>query len=300
MMNMKGVFAALFTPFDERDEVSEERLRTHVEFLIEKGLHGLYVCGNSGQGLYMSVAERQRVLEIVKDQVKGRVTIIAHIAAMATRDARALVTHANELGVDAIASLPPVYWNHTPDEIVQYYRDINADNKLPCFIYHIPELSGQISRETMLKLGEIEQICGLKYTDTNFFILQDLLQQMKGKWIAFSGPDQLFLPALTMGVVGSIGSNQNVYPELFVSIYNDFMAGNIDRARKTQALVTRLLVACNAYGSITATKAMLKLRGHDPGFARRPLQPSLPADTEQALMDEIRSILQDCELIEVA
>jgi N-acetylneuraminate lyase len=289
-----GVYAALFTPFDKKEEICEKCLREHTEFLIEKGLHGLYVCGNSGQGLYMSVDERKHVLEIVKDQAKGRVTLIAHVACMITKDAEELVSHANELKVDGIASLPPIYWPYTSDEIVKYYQDINSNNDLPCFIYHIPRLAGGgISMETMLRLGEIPQIQGLKYTDADFFALQALLQKMKGKWIAFSGPDQLFLPALCMGVIGSIGSTQNIFPELFVSIYNDFLEGNIDKARETQSIVTRILSTRNTYGMLTASKTLLKLRGLKPGCLRRPMTPYLEKEEIPLLLNDIRKILEE-------
>ena len=98
--------------------------------------------------------------------------------------------------------------------------DIVSD---PCFIYHIPMTTGvYLSSKEFAKMTRIGNIAGLKYTESNLYELQKLLQETEGKWIAFSGMDQLFLPALTMGVVGCIGTTQNVIPDVFIQIYNHF------------------------------------------------------------------------------
>jgi len=293
----KGVYAALMTILDEKDEICEQRMRTLVDFLIEKGLDGLYVSGNSGQGVYMSVDERKHVMDIVSSQAAGRIRIIAHVGAMTTRDARALATYANDIGLDAISSMPPIYWKYTPDEIINYYRAINESNGLPCFVYYIPtHQSSELSLDTMVQLGEIEQIIGLKFTDSNFYVLQKLLHRMDGKWIAFSGSDQLFLPALTMGVVGSIGTNQNVVPELFRAIYDQFQAGNLRKAMEYQDTFNRLVAVRDRFGLIAPSKAILKLRGIDPGFMREPMTKCLTAGQERELLDDVYAILKACDV----
>ncbi|MCD6364296.1 MAG: dihydrodipicolinate synthase family protein [Planctomycetes bacterium] len=291
----KGTYAALWTPFDESDEVCESLLREHVEFLIGKGIDGLYVCGNSGQGLLLSVEERMKVLETVKDQSAGRAKVVAQVAALATRDVKRLVAHANELGADAISSMPPVYMPYSNAEAVEYYHAINADSKLPCFIYHIAALAQNISNDTMMKLADIPQIVGLKYTGSAFHVLQDLLQRTKGKWIAFSGTDQLALGGLAMGTVGSIGNHQNAFPELFGAVYDKFHAGDWSGAMDAQALITRIAAirdkyggGTTSYGKAAATHALLKLRGGDPGLCRPPSTRRLPAEKEQAMLDEVR------------
>ena len=295
----RGVYAALFTPFDEAGEIDYRLLRQHVEFLATRGLHGLYVCGNSGQGLFLSVVERQRVLDTVLDQVSGRLTVIAHVASMTLADARRLAEHASSAGADAIASLPPVYWSYSVNEVVDYYRALNDGAKLPCLIYHIPALSAGLSNEALMQLAAIPQIRGLKYTDSNYFQLQELLQRLDGRWIAFSGMDQLFLPGLTMGVVGAIGGNMNTFPELFRAIFEDFNAGHWQTAMDTQALITRILGARDRHGSkagfdnLTASRALLKLRGLAPGCCRAPMLRQLPAEAERSLLDAVRQALDE-------
>jgi N-acetylneuraminate lyase len=277
-----GVYAALLTPFDEEDRVCLARLRDHLAFLVEGGVQGVYVCGNSGQGLFLSVPERRRILETVVEQVGGRIGIIAHVAAIATRDALELARHASELAVDAVASLPPVYWTYSPEEILAYYRALAAASKRPLIIYHRPGGGGQsLHADTLAELTRIPEIGGIKFTDPDFFQLQRLLDRSEGRWVAFSGPDELFLPALTMGVAGCIGTTQNAVPGIFRFIHDCFGSGRMDAAMDAQHLITELVgLYWDGPGTIPVAKALLRARGIDPGYCRPPVIRRVDASTE--------------------
>ncbi|MEG2958238.1 MAG: dihydrodipicolinate synthase family protein, partial [Oscillospiraceae bacterium] len=128
-MNIKkyqGVIPAFYACYDEKGAVSPDRVRALTKYLISKGVTGLYVGGSSGECIYQSVAERKLVLENVMAEAKGKITIIAHVACNNTADSRELAAHAESLGVDAIASIPPIYF-HLPDHGVDaYWNDISA------------------------------------------------------------------------------------------------------------------------------------------------------------------------------
>ena len=290
-----GTFAALLTPFDRRGEVVEEQLRAHVEWLIGKGVDGLYVCGNTGQGVYLSVPERQRVLEAVKDQARGRCRLIAHVATLATRDAQALAAHASDLGVDAIASLAPIYWAYREDEIVAYYRDLVQASRAPCLMYvwSGPGMA-DLGVDTVLRVAQIPGMAGMKYTSADFFRMQAICQRVGRDWVVLSGPDELFLPALTMGVKGSIGTTQNVFPELFMEIQRCFQAGDLGRAMAIQQTVTRIVSLYKPYGSAVTAQTMLTLRGLALGLCRAPFTARVPPDEAARLLDSLRQTIAAC------
>ena len=283
-----GVYAALITPFDEKGGVDEKRLKNLVKFLISKGIDGLYVCGGTGEGLLMDIDERKKVAEIVKDEAQNKIKLIVHVGgALNTKNSIELAKHSEKIKVDAISSIPPIYYKFSFNEIFNYYYQLANLTNLPFFIYYIPATTGIfLTNEEILKFGEIKNIVGLKYTYTDFYLLQDLLLKMKGKWIAFSGPDELFLPALNMGVVGCIGSTQNILPEIFVGIYKNFREGNIEKAIELQKRITIAVSLLKKYGGITSWKIALKFRGIDVGYAREPFLKDLNKDIKERFKKE--------------
>lgn len=280
-----GVYAALLTPFDEKGRLSEKKLRGLIRFEISKGLNGLYICGSTGEGINMNVDERKQVAEIVCEEARGKVKVIVHVGGSTnTTNAVELVKHAAKLKLDAVASIPPIYYPFRFDDIFNYYQAIAETSNLPLFIYYIPQLTGgALSNDKLVELGKIQNIIGIKYTAHDFFTLQDLLLKMDNRWIAFSGPDEMFLPALTMGVVGSIGSTQNVIPELFLEIYRSFKSGDIQKAMECQQLVTRAVSLLIQYGGMSAWKAALSFRGIDAGLCKPPLRTALPDQDKDAM-----------------
>ena len=122
----QGIIPAFYACYDEEGAISPDAVRALTRYLIGKGVNGLYVGGSSGECIYQSVAERKLVLENVMAEAKGRVTIIAHVACNNTADSRELAAHAESLGVDAIAAIPPIYFKLPPYAIAQYWNDISA------------------------------------------------------------------------------------------------------------------------------------------------------------------------------
>jgi len=290
-----GVYAALLTPFNEKGLVCKRRLRKLVRFLISKEIDGLYICGGTGEGPSMDVDERKLVVETVREEAGDRVRLIAHIGgSLNTKNAVELAKHAEKMKLDAVSSIVPIYYKVSFNEIFNYYRMVADSTSLPFLIYYIPVTTGTtLSNEEILKFISIKNIIGLKYTNPDMYILQDLLLNAKGRWIAFSGPDEMFLPALTMGVVGSIGSTQNVLPEVFKGIYRNFIAGDIKEAAQLQKRVTVAVSLLKKYGGITSWKTALRFRGIDAGYAREPLKKVLSESEEKQLYREWKQYFPD-------
>ena len=119
---LSGVFAALLTPFNEKGNVDEGRLKKLVKFLMSKGVDGLYICGGTGEGLLMSVDERKFVAEMVKEIVKNKVKVISHIGCLNTKDAVELAKHAEKMKLNGVSSIPPIYFRCDFKEIYNYYK----------------------------------------------------------------------------------------------------------------------------------------------------------------------------------
>ncbi|HOJ39349.1 MAG TPA: dihydrodipicolinate synthase family protein [bacterium] len=289
-----GVYAALLTPFDRRGRIDEKRLISLVDFLLSRGIDGLYVCGGTGEGLLMNLPERKEVAELVKERVGKRATVISHIGgSLNTENAVALAEHAAEINLDAVSSIAPIYYRFSFREIFSYYRTVAESTSLPFFIYYIPATTGVfLPNEQIAQLATIRQIAGLKYTSPDFYLLQDLLMRCPG-WTAFSGPDEMFLPALTMGVSGCIGSTQNVLPEIFVGIYKAFQQGKLRQAMRLQQRVTQAVSLLKRHGGMEAWKAALRCRGVEPGFCRPPNRPSLPEDEFKELAGEWKRLFPE-------
>ncbi|MCX8082662.1 MAG: dihydrodipicolinate synthase family protein [bacterium] len=291
-----GIYAALLTPFNEKGNVCEKRLKGLVRFLISKGINGLYVCGGTGEGLSMDIEERKKVAEIVKEEAGDRVRIIVHVGgALNTKNAVELAKHAEMIRADGISSIPPIYYKFNFNEIYEYYKRTAESISLPFFIYYIPATTGvTIPVDKFLKLLEIENIKGLKYTNYDFYTLQDILIKAKGRWIAFSGPDEMFLPALTMGVSGCIGSTQNVLPEIFVDIYKSFKGCDIKRAMELQKKITVAVSLLKKYGDCIASwKTALKFRGIDAGYGRSPMKETLTEEEERTFYKEWKEVFPE-------
>jgi len=290
-----GVYVALLTPFDEKNNIDEKKMRNHIDFLISKGINGLYICGSTGEGILMDVNERKMVAEIVKDQAKEKVKIIAHIGGSTNaRNAIELARHAEKIKLDGISSIPPFYYYYSFEEIYNYYKELSKSTNLPLFVYYIPATTGVVlPNEQMAKLSTIQNIIGLKYTASDLYLLQDLLRKVSGKWIAFSGYDEMFLPALTMGGVGCIGSTQNVVPEIFVHIYNHFTQGNIKKAMELQKRLTIAVNILHKYGDLVSRKTALQFRGLDVGYCRPPFKKELSQEDKKKLLDEWKKYFPD-------
>ena len=123
MSKYQGIFPAFYACYDESGAISPDAVRALTQHFIEKGVQGLYVGGSSGECIYHSVAERKVVLENVMAVAKGKLTIIAHVACNNTADSRELAAHAESLGVDAIAAIPPIYFHLPEHAIAKYWND---------------------------------------------------------------------------------------------------------------------------------------------------------------------------------
>ena len=277
-----GVFPALYACYDDQGEVSSEKVRALTRHLVGKGVQGLYVGGSSGECIYQSVAERQEVLEAVMAEAKGEIVVIAHVACNNTSDSAKLAAHAESLGVDAIAAIPPIYFKLPDHGIADYWNAISAAAPNTDFIiYNIPQLAGVALSVPLLKtMLNNPRLAGVKNSSMAVLDIAQWRETGGEDFVVFNGPDEQFLSGLAAGAQGGIGGTYGVMPELFLKVYDLFLAGQTEAARQIQAEITRIILAmCSARGNLYAVmKAILRLQGVDIGDVRAPLPALAPQD----------------------
>ncbi|WP_319560129.1 N-acetylneuraminate lyase [Marispirochaeta sp.] len=292
MRHTQGIFPALLTPF-ANDRIDEQALRKLVEININKGVSGFYVCGSTGEAFLLSVEERMRVLEIVSNQVAGRVSIIAHIGAIGTDLTLELGRHAVTLqGVEALSSIPPFYYKFSEDEVVQYYLDLADKLDFPLIPYNFPNLSGvTLTPKVLQRLRKNEQIIGVKFTSNNFYDLERM-KQSDPKLLIYNGFDEMYLSGLAMGVDGAIGSTFNFMADKFLGITRHFAEGDMENARKLQSEANAVIAALlKTKCFMAAEKYILDCVGIPFGEPRRPFLP-LDAEDKKIISQAAESYLQ--------
>lgn len=275
----KGIFPAFYACYDDEGNVSKERTMALVEFLIEKGVSGLYVGGSSGECIYLGVQERKETLEAVMQAAGGRITIIAHVACNNTKDSCELARHAQSVGSDAIAAIPPIYFRLPEKAIAKYWNDISAAApELDFVIYNIPQLAGvSLTLSLLDEMMKNPKVIGIKNSSMPVQDIQMFKRQaeMAGRDIVvFNGPDEQFVSGRLIGADAGIGGTYAVMPEVYVRMNEALAAGDFDRARQLQNAANEVTYAmCSAKGNMYAVaKAVLKMRtGKDFGSVRAPL-----------------------------
>ena len=290
MTKFTGVWPALVTPLSPDESINVDVTRRLVDYLIDAGISGLYVCGGTGEGVLLPVETRQKMAETVVEHAQGRIPIIVHVGAAATADAVTLAAHAEAVGADGAAAVPPFYYRVGFQGIIEHYETIARASSLPLYLYYIPSTTGvTLNAEQMWTLCQIPNVVGFKYSAFDMYLLEQILELSGRTLNVFSGPDQLFAPMLTVGVDGAIGTTYNLLPHHFVALYEAFQDRDIARARKLQSQANRVIDTFICYGGLNAAKEMMRMIGFDCGACRQPLR-TLSEDEVNALRRDLTEV----------
>ncbi len=274
-----GIIPAFITPFTSDGEVSLTSVKEMLDWLLGYHITGVYITGSTGEGLLLSVEERQAIVEAAIEKVAGSVPVIVHVGAPATATAETLARHAREVGADAVASVPPMFYAYNKREIENYYFKLKQASDLPVYFYNIPALTNH-SLDVALASGLFHNgvIDGMKYTHHDMLNFRGIIEACEEKLNIFSGPDEMLLPFLTMGAHGGIGATYSAMPYLYVALFNAWQASDLATAQKLQHTANRVISTMAKYGIIPAVKAVMQFHGIDCGAPR---QPFLPLTDEQ-------------------
>ena len=288
----QGIIPAFYACYDAEGKINPEAVRALTRWFVEKGVKGLYVGGSSGECIYQSKEERKVVLENVMAEAKGKLTVIAHVACNNTADSQELAAHAESLGVDAIASIPPIYFHLPPYAIAKYWNDISAAAPNTDFIiYNIPQLAGVSLTVPLLKeMLKNPRCIGVKNSSMP---TQDIQMWRDEGAIVFNGPDEQLISGLVMGATGGIGGTYGAMPELYVKLFECVKAGNMATALEIQNDCCRIIYKlCSGHGNMYAMiKEVLRKMGcPDCGSVRAPLAELIESD--YPIADECVAMIQ--------
>ena len=291
----EGVIPAFYACYDDQGEINPERVRALVEYFLVKGVQGLYVNGSSGECIYQSVADRKLILEEVMAVAKGKLTIIAHVACNNTKDSMELARHAESLGVDAIATIPPIYFRLPEYSIAQYWNDISAAAPHTDFvIYNIPQLAGvALTPSLYTEMLKNERVIGVKNSSMPVQDIQIFAALGGEDHLVFNGPDEQFLGGRLMGARAGIGGTYGAMPELFLKLNQLIADKELERAKELQFTINTIIGKLTAaHGNMySVIKEVLKINESlNIGSVRAPLTPV--TDTDRPIVEEAARLIR--------
>lgn len=288
-----GIYSALEIPMKDDESIDFSQLEKLIEYELSIGVEGFYCSGSSGEGLLLSLSERNDILDCVVSTVRGRAPVIAHVGTIRTQDMISMAHHAQDTGVNQVSMIPPYYYKYSMQEIIQYYKDVlNALPDLEIIIYNIPQFTGiEFNVDNASELLENERVIGVKHTSYNLYSLERMKKAFPDK-IFFNGFDEQYTGAIVMGADAAIGTSINLYAPLFRRIRQLLEEGNIREAKNVQAHINERIEIMCKYGIFNAVKYMLTLRGVTCGACRKPFE-RLDEEAKKELQK-----LHECDMTE--
>lgn len=279
---LRGVFCALNAIYDENDNVDTEKMKQLVKVYKDRGVKGVYVCGSTGEGFLLSMDERKKVVEAVKEAAGDDFTIIVHVGCASTKESIELAKHCEQVGVDAVSAVPCVYYHLPEASVLMHWNAIVDATDLPFIIYNIPQLTGfNLTPELLGELSKNEKIVGVKNSAEPVYLMERYRQAAGDNFVIFNGSDEQFVGGRLMGADSGIGGTYGCMPELFVELDKLVNNNEIEKAKVLQFKINECIFALLSCKSLYgAAKQVMTIRfGIDCG---QPRSPFLPVTAEEA------------------
>ncbi|MBC7099112.1 4-hydroxy-tetrahydrodipicolinate synthase [Candidatus Bipolaricaulota bacterium] len=279
----EGVYTAMVTPFDRDGKIDEEGLRENVRFQIRKGIHGLVPTGTTGESPTLSYEEHNRVVEIVVDEVGGRVPVLAGTGSNSTWEALMLTRHAKEVGADGALIVVPYYNKPTQAGLYAHFKKLAEEVDLPQVIYNIPSRTGvNMLPETMAKLAKLKNIVGVKEASGDLNQVARIVELTRGEnFTVVSGDDALTFEIMKLGGQGVISVASNIVPDRVVRLVESLRSGDLETARRLNDELMPLFKALFIETNPVPVKTAMNWMGMPAGGCRLPLVEMQPESQEK-------------------
>jgi len=289
---LTGIFTPNVVPLDDRGEINEAELRRYVDWLIARGVHGLYPNGSTGEFTRFTAEERQRIIEIMADQTAGRVPILAGAAEANTRETIRACERYYQLGARAVAIVSPFYYRLTPAGVYAYFKEIADHSPIDVTLYNIPMFASPIDVPTVARLAdECPKVVGIKDSSGDLPQMMRMIAAVRPHRPDFSfltGWDAALMPMLLIGCDGGTNATSGVVPEITRKLYDLTMSGRLDEARDLQYRLLTLFDAMLYSAEFPdGFRAALKLRGIQAGVGRQP-----KSEVQKLGLDKLSRTLQ--------
>lgn len=255
--HLRGVMPALLTPFDAQQNIDRASLRRLVRFNIEQGVDGVYVGGSTGEAFVQSLSEREEVLEIVAEEAKGKITLIAHVGCVSTAESQQLAA-AKRYGFDAVSAVTPFYYPFSFEEHCDHYRAIiDSADGIPMVVYNIPALSGvKLTLEQINQLVTLPGVGALKQTSGDLYQMEQI-RRAHPELVLYNGYDEIFASGLLAGADGGIGSTYNIMAWRYLGIVQALKEGDTAKAQQLQHECNKVIDLLVKVGVFRGLKTVL-------------------------------------------
>jgi 4-hydroxy-tetrahydrodipicolinate synthase len=269
-----GCGTALVTPFTRNGEIDERALRALVDWQIAEGIHFLVPCGSTGEAATMTVAEHRRVVEVVVEQARRRVRIVAGAGSNDTRKAIELSRAMRDVGADALLHVSPMYNKPPQRGILAHFRAIADSTDLPIIVYNVPGRTGSnIEARTTLALAEHPKIVAVKEASGSLTQIAEVIKDAPPDFEVLSGDDALTVAIMAAGGTGLISVISNLAPKLTALLVEECAGNRYDDARFTNKRLMPLMSAAFVESNPIPAKAGLAMMGRIENVLRLPLVP---------------------------
>lgn len=281
-MKIDGIISAMLTPLNEDESINEQELRNQVNRQIDAGVSAVFCLGTNGEFYAFNMDEKKKIIDIVMDEAKGRVPILAGTGCVTTKETIALTQYAKEKGVDAVSVISPYFAGATQEGLYYHFSEVASACEIPVILYNIPARTGvNISYQTVKRLASHPYIIGIKDSSGNFDNTLRYIEETPDDFIVLCGNDSLILWTLMAGGNGGISGVTNICPKHMVSIYKLFLSGDLAAAKKAQDEIRCIRDCFAGYNPNSVVKRAAALLGYPVGAARAPFAIDDPALDEK-------------------
>ncbi len=297
-MKIEGTIVAMITPFTTDDGVDEEGMRENINYLIERGVEGVLAAGTTGESATITHDEQRKMMDILVDEVAGRVKAIAGAGSNSSKESLSLVKYAEKAGADAALVITPYYNKPQPHGLFEHYKMLTDSTDIPIIVYNVPSRTGtDIDVETIGKVSQLENIIGIKEANPDLDKVSQIVKKMeqlgnRDDFNIISGNDNLTLPMISMGAKGVISVVANVDPERMGQMVRYALQGDYDKAQKLHYELYDLMKVLFIETNPVPAKESLNMMGRPAGHVRMPL-----GTLKEENKAQLRKVLQDLKLI---
>lgn len=292
---LEGMVAAVFTPMVKNGEVNYAAIDRYADWIASTAINGVFVCGTTGEFSSLTMDERNEILARWVRACKKRFKVIAHVGSNCQKESIALARYAQELGVDATASIAPSFFKPgSVKDLIDFFSPIAAAAPdLPFYYYNMPAMTGvSLPVEVFLQEGKkrIPNLAGTKFTHNNLMEMEVCLTLEDGRFEVLHGYDEILISGLAMGAVAGIGSTYNYIPQIYDGIFNAMKKNDLQTAQKLQQKSIETVEVIIKYGGgVRGGKAIMNLIGIECGDCRSPIK-ALEKEEQIALENDLSRI----------
>jgi len=273
--SISGILTPLMVPLSPNGDINEEELRRYIDWLIDKGVHGLYPNGSTGEFTRFSAEERRRIIKIVCDQTANRVPVLAGAAEANIRETLDACSAYHDFGARAVAIVSPFYYKLSPESVFAYFREIAINSPIDVTLYNIPLFASPIDNETVCRLAEFDRIIGIKDSSGDLASMTRMIRSIRPHrpdFLFMTGWDAVLVPMLMAGCQGGTHATSGIVPEITRAIYDLTKKSDFDKALSLQKQLLELFDTTFCAADFPeGFRSAINQRGFDFGKGRQPL-----------------------------